>query len=186
MKEMKYMLDYKVGHYIKYEDINQSNKKNILRSFMFIKQKFFPNGNMGKLKARFVADGSQQDRHFYDFISLATVSLRVVLLLFNVASYHRCMLSAVDIQGSFLNAEFTLIDTPLYLKINKDVFPYWIRKYPNALPYLSANEELILLLDRFLYGLKQSPLKFQLHLSRTLIDAGYSQSIYDECQFLKI
>ena len=27
MKEMKYMLDYKVGHYIKYEDISQSNKK---------------------------------------------------------------------------------------------------------------------------------------------------------------
>ena len=34
MDEIKNMLDYKVGHYIKYEDISQSNKKNILRSFM--------------------------------------------------------------------------------------------------------------------------------------------------------
>ena len=42
MDEIKNMLDYKVG-YIKYEDISQSNKKNILRSFMFIKQNFFPN-----------------------------------------------------------------------------------------------------------------------------------------------
>jgi len=36
MDEIKNELDYKVGHYIKYEDISQSNKKNILRSFMFI------------------------------------------------------------------------------------------------------------------------------------------------------
>jgi len=69
------MLEYKVGHYIKYEDISQSNKKNILRSFMFIKQKFFPNGHMDKLKARLVADRSQQGRYLYDFMSSATVSL---------------------------------------------------------------------------------------------------------------
>jgi hypothetical protein len=51
MDEVKNMLDYKVGHYIKYEDIPPTYKKNILRSFMFIKQKFFPNGDMDKLKA---------------------------------------------------------------------------------------------------------------------------------------
>jgi len=50
----------------------------------------------------------------------------------------------------------------------------------------SATGELILLHHRFLYlGLKQSPLKFQLHLSRTLIDAGYRQSINDEYLFIK-
>ena len=56
MDEIKNMFDYKVGHYIKYEDVFQSNKNNVLRSFIFIKQKFFPNGNMDKLKARLVAD----------------------------------------------------------------------------------------------------------------------------------
>ena len=80
------MLDYKIGHYIKYEDILQSNKKNILRSFMFIKKKFFPNDNMNKLKDRLVSDGSQQGRHLYDFISSSTVSLQVVFLLYNIAS----------------------------------------------------------------------------------------------------
>ena len=99
------MLGYKVGHYIKYEDISQSNKKNILRSLMFIKKKFFPYGDMDKLKARLVANGSQQIRHLYDFIS--SVSLQVIFLLFNVLSYHRCMLSTVDIRGAFFNAELT-------------------------------------------------------------------------------
>ena len=47
---------------------------------MFIKQKFFPDDNMDKLKAR-VADGTQQGRYLYDFISSATLSLQVVFLL---------------------------------------------------------------------------------------------------------
>jgi hypothetical protein len=139
---------------------------------------------MDKLKARLVADGSQQGRHLYDFASSSTISLQVVYLLFNIASYYRCILSTVDIRGAFLNAEFTPADSPIYLKINKDVVPYWVKQDPNALPYVSSMGELILLLDRFLYGLKQSTLKFQLHLSRTLIDAGYRQSINDEVKCL--
>ena len=140
---------------------------------------------MDKLKARLVADASQQGRHLYDFISSATVSQQVVFLLFNVASYHCYMLSTVDIRGAFLNAEFTPTDTSIYLKINKDVVPYWTRQDPNALPCVSATGQLKLLLDWFLYDIKQSPLKFQLHLSRTLIDAAYRQSTNDECLFYK-
>ena len=51
MDEMKNMLDYKVEHYIIYEEISQSNKKKI-RSFMFIKQKFFPDGRMDNLNSK--------------------------------------------------------------------------------------------------------------------------------------
>ena len=95
------------------------------------------------------------------------------------------MLHTVDIRGAFLNAEFTAADKPIYLKINKDVVPYWILQDPLAAPYVSDQGELLLLLDRFLYGLKQSPLKFQIHLTTTLLAAGYSQSFNDECLFFK-
>ena len=44
MDEIKNMLDYKVGHYVHYNDITSANKQNVLRSFVFIKQKIFPNG----------------------------------------------------------------------------------------------------------------------------------------------
>ena len=185
MVEVKNMLDYKVGHYVHYKSLTHDQKKNILRSFMFIKQKFFPDGTMDKLKARLVADGSQQGRHLYEFVSSATVSLQVVYLLFNIASFHKCMLHTVDIRGAFLNAEFTSADKPIYLKINKDVVPYWILQDPQAVPYVTEQGELLLLLDRFLYGLKQSPLKFQLHLTKTLVAGGYTQSIHDECLFYR-
>ena len=72
-------------------------------------------------------DGSQQvkGRYLYEFVSSATVSLQVVFWLFNIASYHKCMLHTVGIRGAFLNAEFTA-DKTIYPKINKDVVPYWI------------------------------------------------------------
>ena len=36
------------------------------------------------------------------------------------------MLQTVDIRGPFLNAYFTSDDKPIYLRINKDIVPYWI------------------------------------------------------------
>ena len=81
MDEVKNMLDYKVGHYVRQNDLTYVQKQNILRSFMFMKQKYFPDGTTDKLKARLVADGSQQGRHLYDFVSSATVSLQVIFLL---------------------------------------------------------------------------------------------------------
>ena len=117
MDEVKNTLDDKVGPYIKYEDIPPTHKKYVLPSFMFIKQKIFPNSDMDKLKARLVADGSQQGRHLYDFVSSAGLSLQVVYLHFNIATYYRCILSTVDIRGAFLNwaflAEFTPADSPI-------------------------------------------------------------------------
>ena len=44
----------------------------------------------------------------------------------------------------------------------------------------------MLLSDRLLYVLKQSPLKFQLHLTKTLTTAGYAHSINDACLFYKL
>jgi len=58
-------------------------------------------------------------------------------------------------------------------------------QYSVAKLYVTDNGKLLLLLDGFLYGLKQSPLKFQRHLSQTLSAVGYKQSIHDECLFYK-
>jgi len=95
------------------------------------------------------------------------------------------MLHTVDIRGAVLNAELTAADKPIYLKINKDVVPYWILQDPLA-PYESEHGKQLLLLDRFLYGLKKLPLKFQIHLSTTLLAAGYAQSFNDECLLFKL
>ena len=72
-----WILCYKVGHYMHINNLTYEQHKNILRSFMFIKQKFLSDSDTDKLKARLVADGSQQGRHLYEFILSATISLQV-------------------------------------------------------------------------------------------------------------
>ena len=69
-------------------------------------------------------------------------------------------MSTVDIRGAFLNAEFTYADAPIFLRINADIVPSWLLQDPTAQPYITDKGESISLPDKFLYGLKQSPLKF--------------------------
>jgi len=115
MDEIKNMLDYKVGHYVHYNDITSANKQNVLHSFVLIKQKIFPNGQL-ELKALLIADESQQCRHLYDFISSATVSLQVVYRLFNIASYYKCMLQTVVSEEHF-SMHILPPTTSLYISI---------------------------------------------------------------------
>ena len=82
---------------------------------MFVKQNFFPNGDMDKLKTKLVDNGSQRGRHLYDFVSSATILLQVFYLLFNIATCYRFILSTVNIRGAFLNAEHSLQLIPLYI-----------------------------------------------------------------------
>ena len=121
----------------------------------------------------------------YDLVSSATVTLTAVFLLLNIATLLRAYIVTYDIKGAFLNAPFTEEDEPTYLRIKKDVADIWITVDPTAVQYLNDKGELLLLLDKFIYGLKQSPLKFQQHLIGTLTANGYRQSINDECVLYK-
>ena len=79
---------------------------------MITKQHFFPECTMDKLKPYIVANDSKHSRNLYEFFLYATVSsLHVVFLLFNIASYYKCMFHTVNIRGgASLNAKITAAD----------------------------------------------------------------------------
>ena len=99
--EIQNMLTYKVGHYVHYCDIPYALRRNILQSFMFVKHKETPDGRYDRTKARMVGNGANQKDHMYDLISSSTVALSSVFLLFNIASYYKCLLASYDIKGAF-------------------------------------------------------------------------------------
>lgn len=72
-----------------------------------------------------------------------------------------------------------------YIKINKETTRLWCDIDPTAQEYVDERGELLLELDKFIYGLKQSPLKFQQHLTKVLLKLGYRQTENDECMFIK-
>jgi hypothetical protein len=177
--EIMNMLTYKVGHYCHFSDIPVGDRGNILHSFMFLKEKEKPDGSYDKTKARMVGNGANQKEHMYDLISSSTVALSTVFLLFNIASHFQAHLASYDVKGAFLNARFGPEDKAHYLKVNRQVSEQWIQMY------LDKRGELLLKLDKFIYGLKQSPYKFQQHLGAFLKKLGYVQQANDECLFVK-
>jgi hypothetical protein len=75
-----------------------------------------------------------------------------------------------DIKGAFLNAKFnTEEDEPIYVRIDSETAKIWIDIDPAAQKFLQEDGTLIILLDKFMYGLKQSPLKFQKLLRDVLL-----------------
>ena len=185
VEEIRNMISYHVGTYTYYRDVPLEQRQYILRSFIFLKLKTKPDGSFDKMKARLVADGKHQDRALYDLIASAMVSLKGVFLLFNIASYYRTILASIDITGAFLNASFTAQDPTVRVLIDRVTAEQWAKIDPTCIPYLTHKGELILTLDKFLYGLKQSPLKFQLHLASSLKAGGHSQLKHDECLFIR-
>jgi hypothetical protein len=169
VNEIKNFLDYQVGHYTHYNSIPLTHRNlNILSTFMFIKHKNKLDGRYDKKKARLVVDGSRQGKHLYDFISSTTVTLSLVFVLFNIASYFKCFMVTYDIKGAFLNAIFQEDDEPTYVVIRKEIADIWERLDPSCAEYRNLKGDLILTLDKFVYGLKQAPVKFQMHLRNAL------------------
>ncbi len=185
LDEIRNMLDYQVGHYVHYEDIPAEHRGNFLGSFMFPKHKFKPNGDYDKTKVRLVGDGSSQEGHLYDVVSSSTVALTSVFLLLNLATFLQARVVTYDIKGAFLNAKFKKGDPPIYLVIRREIAELWVMLDPSARPFITDRGELLILLDKYIYGLKQSPLKFQEDLHGMLKEIGYTQSLHDECIFTK-
>jgi hypothetical protein len=74
----------------------------IIRSRMFLKEKYLPTGQLEKLKARLVPGGNQQDKDLYEDLSSPTVGTSAVHTLSLVVHENRDI-SVVDITGAYLN-----------------------------------------------------------------------------------
>jgi hypothetical protein len=183
--EIMNMLNYKVGHYVHGHDIPQSKRGNVIPCFMFLKHKTLPDGTYDKTKARMVGNGAGQKAHMYDMVSSSTVALSSVFMLMNIASHHQCTLASFDIKGAFLHAEFGEKDEVTYIRIPKEIADLWVQQDPAAAEYVGTNGSLLLELDKFIYGLKQSPYKFQVHLQNVLLELGYRQLRTDACLYVK-
>lgn len=181
--EIKNWMDFKVGHPVK--SVHPSQWKNVLHSFMFLKEKYKPDGRHDKTKARLVVDGKHQDGHLYDLISSTTVNIAAVFMLLNIASFYKARIVTYDIKGAFLHADFDHQE-PIFVRIPHEVTNIWLELDPSLQEYVNSKGDLILELDKYVYGLKQSPLKFQLHLRSTLLSLGYHQLESDDCIFIKV
>jgi hypothetical protein len=86
---------------VKWETLNDKQKRQTVKSHMFLKEKF-EDGSFVKLKARLVADGRTQDRSLYSDYSSPTAKTRSVITCLKLAVIKNWDCMKVDIGGAFL------------------------------------------------------------------------------------
>ena len=72
--ELQQMHDKQVWHGVRMRDLTKQQRKAIIRSSMFLKDKYFASGAFEKFKARLVAGGDQQDRTMYEDLAAPTAA----------------------------------------------------------------------------------------------------------------
>jgi hypothetical protein len=66
--------------------LTRKQLKSVIRSSIFLKEKYLPSGEFEKLKARLVAGGNMQDKSLYEDISSPTVATAAVFAVAAIAA----------------------------------------------------------------------------------------------------
>ena len=182
MKELQQMLTKKVWTPVHGKTLTADQRSRVIRSSMFLKEKFLPTGEFEKLKARLVAGGDQQDKSLYDDLSAPTVSASCVFTILSIAAHEGRRAEVVDIGGAFLNAEMkTGVD--VHMRLDKTMSDLMIRLDPAYSEYSDGKGSITVILDRALYGCVESAALWYENLRETLQKLGYEYNKYDICVF---
>ena len=180
-QEINQMLIYKVWSKVKKKDLVGIHWKKVINCFMFLKEKFKPNGEFDKLKMRLVAGGNGQDRLDYDDISSPTVLLSTVFIILTIGMMLEFIIVTVDVAGAYLNAK--LINESLYMRIDPTLSAILVKQDESYRELLRKDGSIIVKLEKALYGcIESAKLWFEL-LSRSLIEFGLEKSVIDPCLF---
>ena len=150
---------------------------NVIQSTWAYKIKRFPDGLVRKLKARFCVRGDMQIEGVDFFNTFApVVQWATVRLLLNLSITLKLATVQVDYVSAFCQAP---IDEDVYVELPRG----W-----QTLNSLGIDEKFkkdhVLKLNQSLYGLRQSPRNFFMHLKSNLERVGFRQSTTDPCLFI--
>ena len=183
-KELRQMIDKKVWEPIDVRKMSCEERQRIIRSSMFLKEKFLASGEFEKLKARLVAGGDQQDRDLYDDLSAPTVATSSVFTLLSIAAYERRSIAVVDISGAFLNADMTT-GLPVHMRLDRNMSNIMIKLAPRYSPFADHKGCIVVKLDKALYGCVESAALWYENLRASLAGLGYVPNPHDTCVFNK-
>ena len=106
----------------------------VLRSHMFLREKYNAAGVFEKIKARLVADGSTQDREDFEDedTSSPTASLESIFNMLKLVAVEKRHLLILDVGGAYLNAK---IDRPVYTYVQPDLVNILLNICPDYAKY---------------------------------------------------
>lgn len=183
--EVEAMEKKKVFTPINHSNLTYKQRKNVIRSFMFLKEKFKPDGTFDKLKSRLTANGKTQDRaeveQMFGRTSSPTISMSSIMTLLAIAKKEKRHLAAVDIKNAYLNAN--LEDQGLIILLDKVVTKEYLKVRPYAEQYVNDKGELYCKLNRALYGTVEAAKAWYDDISSYLKSLNFEMNSIDQCVF---
>ena len=180
--EMQQMIDKKVWRPVHWRAMTEVERKRLIPSSMFLKEKKDSAGKVEKIKARLVAGGHRQDKTLYSDLSSPTVSTTSVFAVAAIAAKEKRMCEVGDIPGAYLNADLKAVVHMALDKIRSDEL---CKMHPSYAEYRDERGRIAVRLLKALYGCVESAKLWYDDLRATLCtkELGYSVNPEDPCVF---
>lgn len=162
------------------KSLDAKKRRKILRSSMFLKEKFDAFGEFEKLKGRLVGDGRMQDRSLYQDLKSPTAKIESIFTCLTIASMNKLNMAKVDVGGAYLNALIESGDE-IFMEINRDITAVLVEALPNVKKFVTERGTLIVKVVKALYGLVQSAALWHDTLVTFLKSLGFVQNDIDPC-----
>jgi|GEM_PF-3995627 len=145
------------------EDIPEEYQKDVLRTFLFVVDKYDAGLTYVKSKARIVADGSSQAPHTHGPTASPVMSGFASKLMLAIAARRNLNVASIDIAEAFTQVPYPL-KYRCFVRIPRE---------------LQARHGHYVELLKCLYGTKNAAREFFVHITKGLLAHGYVQCPYD-------
>ena len=184
-KEIQQLLDMKVVRLPKPGELDRSVQ--LLRYLCHLEVKHNPTDptQPDKLKMRGCIDGSGQIDDTAISYSSPTADHTNIMLAMSAAILQKKHFAVADIAGAYLHVPLKDHTHKYALVIAKHMVQYFIQLRPEWASHVRSNGNLVLMLDKALYGLKESAKLFYQHIAAALNKLGFQKGRSDPCLFIK-
>ena len=186
--EVKQLMSRNTWHPVHVSELSYSDKKKIIPSKMFVKEKFTARGLFDKVKSRLVAGGHRQDKRLYkDKTSSPTVATTCVLTVAVMAHTDKRKTATIDFPGAYLNSRMPEDGVQrVRMRLNKEIAAIAVQLDESYVDFLESAGTLVVELDGALYGLLEAAKLWYELLCKGLSKLGYAKNPYDNCVFNRI
>ena len=152
MAEIQQMVDKRVWHGVHLKNLSHEQRKRIIRSKMFLKDKYLASGAFDRFKARLVAGGDMQDKSLYEELSSPTAATSSVLAVAAIAAKEGRRVVTIDIGGAFLNAKMPDTGIKVHMRLDSMMTELLLKIDPSYAVFLEPRGTVVVELDKALYG----------------------------------
>jgi histone deacetylase 1/2 len=120
----------------------------------------------------------------YPDTSSPTPRISSLFTIASIAAREKRAVRTMDIGNAYLNA--AMEGEPLYMKVGQDIADYLVQVDSSFGAYKDEKGEIVVKLQKALYGCVQSGKLWYNHIRQTLEDFGFIRNSMDDCVFNKI